>query len=89
MIFFAKNGKILAARENCLYCILCSRINVAFELNQELFILLALGGFKSTKFINNVIKVKNNLSPPENGRQQGSKNTVNYGHKSSHVLGLN
>ena len=39
--------------------------NVAFKMSQELITLLALGGFKLTKFISNVTKIDNELSPSE------------------------
>ena len=62
--------------------------DVAFKMSQELITLLALGGFKLTKFINNVTKINKELSPPQSAPQQESKNIVTCGDNSSHVLGL-
>ena len=60
----------------------------AFKLSQELITLLALGGFRLTKFISNVTKINNESSPSESAPQQGSENLVFCGDNSSHVLGL-
>ena len=57
-------------------------------MSQELFTLLALGGFKLTKFISNVTKINKELNPPQSAPQQESKNIVTCGDNSSHVLGL-
>ena len=47
--------------------------DVAFKLSQELITLLALGGFKLTKFISNVTKINKNLNPPQSAPQQENK----------------
>ena len=62
--------------------------DVAFKMSQELITLLALGGFKLTKFICNVTKINKELSPPQSAPQQESKNVVTCRDNSSHVLGL-
>ena len=62
--------------------------DVAFKMSQELFTLLALGGFKLTKFISNVTKINKELNPPQSAPQQERKNIVTCGDNSSHVLGL-
>ena len=62
--------------------------DVAFKMSQELITLLALGGFRLTKFISNVTKINKELNPPQSAPQQESKNIVTCGDNSSHVLGL-
>ena len=63
--------------------------DVAFKMSQELVTLLALGGFKLTKFISNVTTINKELSQPALKRaQQESKNIVTCGDNSSHVLDL-
>ena len=62
--------------------------DVALKLNQELITLLALGGFKLTKFKSNVTKIIKDLNPPQTAPQQESKNIVTCGDNSSHNLGL-
>ena len=62
--------------------------DVAFKKSQELITLLALGGFKLTKFIRNVTKINKELNPPQSAPQQESKNIVTCGDNFSHVLGL-
>ena len=62
--------------------------DVTYQLSQEVITLLSLGGFMLNKFISNVTKINNELSPSENAPQQGNENFVTCGDNSSHVLGL-
>ena len=62
--------------------------DVAFKMSQEVITLLALGGFKLTKFVSNVTKINKELNPPQSAPQRESKNIVTCGDNSSHVLGL-
>ena len=59
---------------------------VAINLSQELINVLALGGFKITKFKSNLTKINKKLNPPQSASQQESKNFVTCGDNSSHVL---
>ena len=61
--------------------------DLAFKLSQELITLLALGGFKLTKFTRNVTKLNNDLNPLKSASQQG-RNIISCGDKSSHFLVL-
>ena len=62
--------------------------DVAFKMSHKLITLLALGGYKLTKFISNVTKINKELNPPQSAPQQESKNILTCGDNSSHVLGL-
>ena len=62
--------------------------DIAFKMSQELITLLALGGFKLTKFISNVTKIDKELKPPQSAPQQEIKNIVTCGDTSSLFLGL-
>ena len=60
--------------------------DVAINLSQEFINVLALGGFKISKFIRNLTKFNKTLSPPQSAPQQESKNIVTCGDNSSDVL---
>ena len=60
--------------------------DVAFKMSQELITLLALGGFKFTKFISNVTKIIKELNPPQSATQQESTNLVTCGDNSTMFL---
>ena len=53
-------------------------LDIAFKLCQEFNTLLALGGFKLSKFISNVTKTNIELNLSESAPQQGSGNFIAY-----------